>query len=121
MSWRARRCDARLRAGRSAGAGDLSAGRPAWRAGAASAAERPVARRCIRARARRIGQRLAVPIHDQGYRHYTGDRRLHARGWWVIARAGILARVRGRWFVGLLLFAWSLFVLRAAHLYIGTT
>lgn len=62
-----------------------------------------------------------MPIHDQGYRRYTGDRRLHARGWWVIARAGILARLRERRFLGLLLFAWSLFVVRAVQLYIGTT
>jgi ABC-2 type transport system permease protein len=62
-----------------------------------------------------------VPIHDQGYRHYTGPRALHARGWWVIARHGVLDRLRERRFLALLLFAWSLFVFRASELYIGTT
>jgi len=62
-----------------------------------------------------------MPIHDQGYRHYTGERTLHGRGWWVIARAGMLDRLRERRFLGLLLFAWSLFVVRAVQLYIGET
>ena len=62
-----------------------------------------------------------MPIHDQGYRHYTGERTLHGRGWWVIARAGIMDRLRERRFLGLLLFAWSLFVVRAVQLYIGET
>ena len=62
-----------------------------------------------------------MPIHDQGYRHYTGERTLHGRGWWVIARAGMLERLRERRFLGLLLFAWSLFVVRAVQLYFGET
>jgi ABC-2 type transport system permease protein len=62
-----------------------------------------------------------VPVHDQGYRHYTGERALHGRGWWVIARAGILDRLRERRFLALLLFAWSLFVVRAVQLYFGET
>lgn len=62
-----------------------------------------------------------MPIHDQSYRHYTGERALHGRGWWVIARHGMLARLRERRFLGLLLFAWSPFVLHAVQLYIGAT
>lgn len=62
-----------------------------------------------------------MPIHDQGYRHYTGERSLHGRAWWVIARAGLIARLRERRFLGLLLFAWSLFVVRAIQLYFGET
>src|SRR5437763_16677487 len=62
-----------------------------------------------------------MPIHDQGYRHYTGVRTLHARGWWVIARAGIMERVRERRFLGLLLFAWSPFLVHAVQLYVGAT
>ena len=62
-----------------------------------------------------------MPIHDQGYRHYAGERTLHARGWWVIARAGIIDRLRERRFLALLLFAWSLFVMRAVQLYVGAT
>jgi ABC-2 type transport system permease protein len=62
-----------------------------------------------------------VPIHDQGYRHYTGERALQGRGWWVIARMGVLERLRERRFLALLLFAWSLFVVRAVQVYIGAT
>jgi ABC-type transport system involved in multi-copper enzyme maturation permease subunit len=62
-----------------------------------------------------------MPIHDQGYRHYTGPRTLHGRAWWVIARAGILERLRERRFLGLLLFAWLPFVMRAVQLYIAAT
>jgi len=60
-----------------------------------------------------------VPIHDQTYRHYTGERAVHGRGWWVIARQGVVDRLRERRFLALLLFAWSLFVFRAVELYIG--
>jgi ABC-2 type transport system permease protein len=62
-----------------------------------------------------------MPIHDQGYRHYAGERALHRRAWWVIARAGIMERLRERRFLGLLLFSWSLFAMRAVQLYLGTT
>ena len=62
-----------------------------------------------------------MPIHDQGYRHYTGERTLHGRGWWVIARHGVLDRLRERRFLALLLFAWSLFLFRASELYLGAT
>ena len=62
-----------------------------------------------------------MPIHDQSYRHYTGERTLHGRAWWVIARTGIRERLRDRRFLGLLLFAWSLFVMRAVQLYVGAT
>lgn len=62
-----------------------------------------------------------MPIHDQGYQRYTGGRTLHGRGWWVIARAAVLDRLRERRFLALLLFAWSLFVVHAVQLYIGAT
>jgi ABC-2 type transport system permease protein len=62
-----------------------------------------------------------VPIHDQGYRHYTGERALHGRAWWVIARYGVMDRLHERLFLALLLLAWSLFVYRAVELYIRTT
>jgi len=58
-----------------------------------------------------------VPIHDQGYRHYTGERALHGRAWWVIARAGIMERLRERRFLALLMFAWLPFVVSAAFIY----
>lgn len=62
-----------------------------------------------------------MPIHDQGYQHYTGDRTLHSRAWWVIARTGIVDRLRERRFLALLFFGWSLFLFHAVQLYLGAT
>lgn len=58
-----------------------------------------------------------MPIHDQGYKRYAGRRITGGRSWWVIARAGVLERVRERRFLGLLLLAWAPFVVRAVLLY----
>jgi ABC-type transport system involved in multi-copper enzyme maturation permease subunit len=62
-----------------------------------------------------------MPIHDQGYRRYSGARVLRARSWSVIARAGIAERLRERRFLALLLVAWLLFFVRAVQIYFGTT
>jgi ABC-2 type transport system permease protein len=61
-----------------------------------------------------------MPIHDQGYRRYAGRREPHGRRWWVIARAGIVERLRERLFLGLLLFAWSPFIVRAVQIYVAS-
>lgn len=60
-----------------------------------------------------------MPIHDQGYRRYGGRREAHGRTWWVIARAGIMERLRERKFLGLLLVAWLPFLVRTVQLYIA--
>jgi ABC-2 type transport system permease protein len=62
-----------------------------------------------------------VPIHDQGYRRYAGERMVRDRSWSVIARAGIVERLRERRFLALMLVAWLLFGVRAVQLYVGTT
>jgi ABC-2 type transport system permease protein len=61
-----------------------------------------------------------VPIHDQGYRRYTGRRVPRGRGWWVIARAGVLERLRERRFLALMLLAWAPFMVRALQVYAST-
>jgi ABC-2 type transport system permease protein len=61
-----------------------------------------------------------MPIHDQGYRRYTGRRVRRGRGWWVIARAGVLERLRERRFLALLLLAWAPFMVRALQVYAST-
>jgi ABC-2 type transport system permease protein len=61
-----------------------------------------------------------MPIHDQGYRRYGGRREPHGRRWWVIARAGLLARLRERRFLALLLFAWGPFLVRAVQIYVSS-
>jgi len=58
-----------------------------------------------------------VPIHDQGYRHYGGDRASHGRSWEVIAKTGIRTFVGKRAFIGLLLVAWFPFFVRAVQIY----
>ncbi len=60
-----------------------------------------------------------MPIHDQGYRRYGGHRAPHGRTWWVIARAGLMERLRERKFLGLLLFAWLPFFVRAVQMYLA--
>jgi ABC-2 type transport system permease protein len=61
-----------------------------------------------------------MPIHDQSYRRYAGGRALPGRAWTVIARAGIMHMLRKRAFLGLLLFAWLPFVVRAVQIYVAT-
>lgn len=62
-----------------------------------------------------------MPIHDQGYRRYTGHRTPPGRAWWVIARAGVLERLRERRFLALLFVAWSPFMVRALQIYAATS
>jgi ABC-2 type transport system permease protein len=60
-----------------------------------------------------------MPIHDQGYRRYGGRRAPHGRTWWVIARAGLMERLRERKFLALLLAAWLPFIVRAVQMYLA--
>jgi ABC-2 type transport system permease protein len=61
-----------------------------------------------------------MPIHDQGYRRYGGERAPHGRTWAVIARAGIRTLLARRAFLGLLLLAWFPFLVRAVQIYAAT-
>ncbi|MEO6213899.1 MAG: ABC transporter permease subunit [Vicinamibacterales bacterium] len=60
-----------------------------------------------------------MPIHDQSYRRYGGSKTSPGRAWSVIARAGIMTMIRKRFFIGLLLFAWLPFVVRAVQIYVA--
>ncbi len=60
------------------------------------------------------------PIHDQSYRHYEGTRQPPGRGWAVITRAGLLAFLQRRIFLGVMLCAWIPFVVRAVQIYAVT-
>ncbi|MBW8713812.1 MAG: hypothetical protein JF632_06975 [Acidobacteria bacterium] len=59
-----------------------------------------------------------MPIHDQSYRRYAGGKAVPGQAWTVIARAGIAAMIRKRTFLGLLLFAWMPFLVRAVQIYV---
>jgi ABC-2 type transport system permease protein len=58
-----------------------------------------------------------MPIHDQGYRRYGGQKARGGTGWMVITRAGIRTFLAKRTFLGLLLFAWLPFFVRAVQIY----
>src|SRR5438094_4680584 len=60
-----------------------------------------------------------MPIHDQSYRQYAGSKAAPGRSWTVIAWAGIKTMVKKRTFLGLLIFAWFPFIVRAVQLYIS--
>ncbi len=62
-----------------------------------------------------------MPIHDQGYRHYLGERTPHGRAWWVIARSHIVTAMQHRGFRFILLVAWAPFVVRAVQIYVAST
>jgi ABC-2 type transport system permease protein len=62
-----------------------------------------------------------VPIHDQGYRHYAGERAPHGRAWWVIARSQIMTALQHRPFRFLLIAAWAPFIVRAVQIYVAST
>ena len=58
-----------------------------------------------------------MPIHDQGYRRYGGDRAPRGQAWTVIARAGIRTFFAKKAFLGLLLASWLPFVVRSVQIY----
>jgi ABC-type transport system involved in multi-copper enzyme maturation permease subunit len=62
-----------------------------------------------------------MPIHDQSYRRYGGEREDLQRVWFVIARAGMMTFLKKRTFLGLLMFAWLPFIVRAVQAYFSTT
>jgi ABC-type transport system involved in multi-copper enzyme maturation permease subunit len=61
-----------------------------------------------------------VPIHDQSYRRYGGGKATPGWAWTVIARAGIRNMIRRRAFMGLLIFAWLPFIVRAVQIYVAS-
>ena len=61
-----------------------------------------------------------MPIHDQSYRRYKGEREQPGQAWTVIAQAGIRNMIRKRTFLALLLFAWLPFIVRAVQIYIAS-
>src|SRR5688572_5089744 len=62
-----------------------------------------------------------MPIHDQGYRRYGGKRAPHGRAWLIIARTHLLAALKFRSFVILLLASWLPFVARGVQIYLSSS
>jgi ABC-2 type transport system permease protein len=61
-----------------------------------------------------------VPIHDQSYRRYTGEKRPVSSAWLVIARAGLMSFLTRRAFLALMLIAWIPFIVRASQLFLAS-
>lgn len=62
-----------------------------------------------------------MPIHDQGYRRYLGSRAAIGKSWQVMTRAGVMTVISKRVFIGMMLFAWAPFVVRAVQIYVSQT
>ncbi|MCX6543073.1 MAG: hypothetical protein NTV05_01515 [Acidobacteria bacterium] len=60
-----------------------------------------------------------MPIHDQSYRRYKGQRSPSGRAWTVIAAAGVRNMLKKRAFLGLLIVAWLPFFYRSVMLYLA--
>jgi ABC-2 type transport system permease protein len=60
-----------------------------------------------------------MPIHDQGYRRYAGTRSAIGTAWRVMTRAGVMSVVTKRVFIGMMLFAWTPFIVRAVSFYVA--
>ena len=60
-----------------------------------------------------------MPIHDQSYRRYAGERTPPGHAWTVIAAAGVRTMLGKRAFLGLLIVAWLPFVVRAVQMYLA--
>ena len=66
--------------------------------------------------AQAVGEDVAMPIHDQGYRRYVGTRTPRGRAWAVITTAGLRTFFGRRAFLALLLLSWLPFVVRAVQI-----
>lgn len=61
-----------------------------------------------------------MPIHDQSYRRYGGERRPPGAAWAVIASFGLRSLLANRRFLGLLILAWLPFVVRTVQIYVAS-
>lgn len=59
-----------------------------------------------------------MPLHDLGYRHWTGTLVPRARVWWAVADTGVKLAFKSRWFRRLLFAAWLPALYLGAGLYI---
>ena len=59
-----------------------------------------------------------MPIHDQGYRRYGGDKS-RGRAWLVIVSTGVRAMLGNRRWIVLMIASWIQFVVRAVQFYLA--
>jgi ABC-2 type transport system permease protein len=60
-----------------------------------------------------------MPIHDQGYQRYQGQRVPVGRAWWTMARMHLITAFKRRWFLLLVVAGWARFLGYAAFYIIG--
>ncbi len=60
-----------------------------------------------------------MPIHDQSCRRYTGVREAPGTAWLVITVTGIRTALSKKLFLGVMLFAWAQFLVRAVIFYLS--
>ena len=48
-----------------------------------------------------------MPIHDQGYQRYQGQRVPVGRAWWTMARMHLITAFKRRWFLLLVFAGWA--------------
>ncbi|HZM94010.1 MAG TPA: ABC transporter permease subunit [Vicinamibacterales bacterium] len=60
-----------------------------------------------------------MPIHDQGYQRYQGQRVPVGRAWWTMARMHLITAFKRRWFLLLVFAGWARFLGYAAFYIIG--
>ena len=60
-----------------------------------------------------------MPIHDQSYRRYGGERAPQGRSWTVIAQAGIKNMLGKKKFLALVALAWLPFIVRTVQFYVA--
>ena len=60
-----------------------------------------------------------MPVYDRGYRHWSPSGRRPAPVWWVIARRGIVAPLRNRGFLALLIAAWIPAVVKGTMVFVA--
>jgi ABC-2 type transport system permease protein len=61
-----------------------------------------------------------MPIHDQGYRRYAGQRGALGRGWMIIAKHHLRTAVKYKPFVILLIACWGQFVVQSVRAYVSS-
>lgn len=61
-----------------------------------------------------------MPIHDLGYRHWSGDWTSHPYRWWVITRQGISLLIQKKRFLLLMILSSIPFLVRTVMIYLNT-
>jgi ABC-type transport system involved in multi-copper enzyme maturation permease subunit len=62
-----------------------------------------------------------MPLHDPGYKHWSGDWTTHPYRWWVVSRQRIRLLIKRKWFVFLMILSSIPFLVRAIFIYLSSS